>query len=149
SFPVIDDEHVDLLQKPKQGVALPLDPEIHCIAGDKPWPLDLLEDTSLQVRVDVGEKQHIRRLMAGRNMRAKSLEDVQLGIQGFRLIELIRIFPSPPKGFSLSALQTAQIDVPLAQKIQVLLREILPNNRNHAHGSEITRGGGKKGCGAP
>src|SRR5437879_13916110 len=109
-------EHFDPLQEPKQGVARPLDPEIHCIAGDKPRPLDLLEDASLQVRVDVREKQHIRRLMAGRNMRAKSLEDVQLGIQGFRLIELIRIFPSPPEGLSLSALQTGQIDVPLAQK---------------------------------
>src|SRR3989304_3574154 len=76
-------------------------------------------------------------------------EDIQLGLQGLRLIQGKAVLSPPSEGPPGPPLESGEIDFSPSQKLQRLHREVLTHHRHHAHGGEEAGTRGKVGRRTP
>jgi hypothetical protein len=90
--------------------------------------------------VDVAQEEHIRLPVVGRDLGAELLEDVELGEERGPVIQVVAVLAAPAEGPALCALQASQVDAPTLEDLQILLSEVLSNNRDDTHVGE------ERGC---
>ncbi len=109
---------------------------------------DLLQHRALQRGVDVAKKNE-RRIGIGIRQRGLEIrEDVELGGQRGALVHVLAVAPGPEKSFAAGTLEAGEIDVAALEDGHVFFREIIANDRDHAHRREMARGQGEIAGGA-
>src|SRR5437660_477269 len=89
-----------------------IEPELDRVAGNEIRFLDLVQDLELQLRLDVGEKDHARAAVRRRQRRVEPGKHVELGIKRLALLQTdAGIARGPAERLALEDLETAQVDV--------------------------------------
>src|SRR6266542_4481066 len=74
-----------------------------------------------------------------RQLGAELGEDVELGLERMRGVEIELVAPLPAEGPSGPAHQAGEVDVARSEEADVLLREVLPDDRHHPRRAEEAR----------
>jgi len=126
----VEQQDVHPGQDAGQRIGLALDPVVHRIEGDQGIPLHLVEDVVLQVGVDVAEKQVPDAPVVGMDLGFELGEDVQLGGQRVRLVQVAVVFARPEERLAAAALDLADIDPVVQEDSEMLIGEILADHRD-------------------
>ena len=118
------------------------DPVVHGVAAHQLHLLHGVAHAGLQDGIDVGQKQEIGVVVLSRNLRLKLLEDVELGVQRLRFVDVLAVFTGPVKGLAFRVLDAARVDAALVHHGFVLRGEVFADDGNHAHVGEVA--GGKR-----
>src|SRR5260221_1371267 len=97
-FGIVDHQNVDVFETLGQLGGSAFDPIIHGVESDVLWrTLDLLQYAALQIGSDVGQENVFGISEFLRQFRIEIGENVEVGDQGFALVQVLGIFSSPEK----------------------------------------------------
>ena len=113
------------------------DPEIHAVAGYHTRPLDLFEHAELEFRIDIAKENVFGRAIFFGNDRFERLEDVELRVQRPSLVEVVSVFAFPPEGLARCSREALDVDLMLAEDLDVFVAKISPDHGNHAHRRKV------------
>ena len=147
-FAVVKDEHVHAADEAGEGVFGDVDPEVHRVRDHEARLADLIEDMVLKVGRDVGQKDDWSLAVAVGQGGGEGLENIQLHGAGLTGVHVPHVFPGPAEGFAWNDLEAGEVDLAIAEKFDMFLREILADDANEADGREIRCGDGAVGSGA-
>ena len=147
-FAVVEDEHVHAADEAGEGVFGDVDPEVHRIRNDEAGLADLVEDMVLKVRRDVCQENDWSLAVAFGQGGCEGLENIQLHRAGLSGVHVPHVFARPAEGFPGNDLEAGEIDLAIAEKFDMLLREILADDADEADGREVRCGNGAVGSGA-
>ena len=136
-FGVVDQQDIDQLQRFREFLGRAFDPVIHGVAAGQAHTVHLAADIGLQRGLDVGQEQKLGVFVLFRNLRVESLEYVQVGEVGLRLVEVVGVGSAPAKGLALGALDAARVDAVLVEDILLLGTEVLAHDGDDAHLGEV------------
>ena len=83
-----------------QRVARGLDPEVHRVEAGQPRVLALLAHLPLQVRLDVGQEQHVGAARLLGQLRVEVAEHVQLRVVGVAHVQVPLVLAAPEEGLA-------------------------------------------------
>ena len=86
---VVEEQDVDDLRALLSGSSLALDPVVHGVAEDQLGRRTCSSTCALQHRVDVGQEDVVAVAVGLGDLRREVLEDVELGVQGVGLVEVV------------------------------------------------------------
>ena len=121
-----------------------LDPKRVRIQTDKFRVPHLAPHFTLQLRVDVAQKNVFRIAVAGGNFRLKLLEDIHLQIMHLAIVGILPIFARPVKCLARGVLDSGDIDAMFAENLFVLFAKVLAHNRNYTNLGKVARRKRKK-----
>ncbi len=147
-FTVIDQQNVEALQHAGEVLGVILDPVIHRVAADHLHLRHLAADVFLEDGVDVSKEEKLAVLIFGRNFGREALEDVELGVERLRLVEILHVRAAPEEALAGNVLDAARVDVVAGEDAFFLWAEILADHADDADGSEVTGGEGEMRGGA-
>ena len=101
----------------------------------------------LQRGLNVCQEQEFRVFVLLGNLGMESLKYVQVGVIGLRLAEVVSVGSAPTEGLPFRALQAANIDTVIVKYLLLRGAEVLADDRNDAHGREVTGSEREVGCG--
>ena len=101
---IVDQQHVDELQRLRQFLRLAVDPVIHGVAAHQPRVAHLPPHPGLQQGIDVGEEEKVGVEKFLRDLRVEILEDVQLGEVGLGFVEVLSVLSRPEERFAAGML---------------------------------------------
>src|SRR5690606_39441742 len=90
---------------------------VHGVHRHEARTLDLIEHPPLKLRVDVAEEDVLRAPVGLGQLGREVLEDVELGVERLRLVELVAVAPLPAEGLAGLAGQPLQVDVPALEEV--------------------------------
>src|SRR6266850_6146646 len=145
-LPVVDRHHVHFGEHAAQRVALALDPEVHGVQRDEPWALlHLTEHVELELGVDVRQEQIGHPPQPVGEHRPELGEDVELRLEGLRLVQVVSVLAGPAQGAALGSLEPGDVHAAVLEEPQMRLREVLADGRDQVHRSEEARRVGEVG----
>ena len=93
---IVHGDDIDLAEHAPERRVLPFDPEVHRVEGHQLRPLlHLAEHVELEPGVDVGEEEVGHTGQRGRELGAKVGENVELGVEGTRLVQIVAVRARP------------------------------------------------------
>src|SRR5690606_15902496 len=95
--------------------------------------------------VDVAEKDERRVAKPLGEHRIEVLEDVELGVEGVRLVQLVGVLALPAEGPARLAHEAREIDAARTKHREVLLVEVLTDDRDGLHRDEHRRADAEEG----
>src|SRR5579883_1329630 len=117
NLPFIDEHGIDAPYHLGQGIAFPLDPEVHGVERYERGAMHLLQNVELQGGVDIAQ-EHMGSIPIVRRQRGvKALEDIQTGIESVSHIHVVVVLANPAKRLAGSLLQPSEINPALAQEV--------------------------------
>ncbi len=125
-----------------------LDPVIHGVAADHLHLRHFAADVGLEDGVDVGEKEVFAVLVGVGDLGREALEDVQLGVEGVGLVEVLHVGAAPEEAFAGNVLDALGIDVAAGQDGFFFGAEVFADDANDADVSKVAGGEGEVGGGA-
>ena len=117
-----------------------LDPIVHGVAGHQFGLPDLQQHLPLEVGVEIAQEEILAGPVMFGEVGPKVGQDVQLGVEGLAVVEVISVLAGPAEGLARQDLQSRQVDVSGLQQGDVLLSEVVPDGRHHPDLGEV--GGG-------
>ena len=113
------------------------DPVIHRVAAHHADLRHLAAHARLQHRIDVRQKEILAvRVLAG-NLRLERLEDIQVGAQRLRLVQVARSTSRSSESSARCALDATRIDAAPRKHRLMLGQKIFADHRDHAHIGEV------------
>ena len=106
---IVDQERIEPGEHFGQIFAMAGDPVVHGVAAYHADLRHLLANVALQHGIDIGEKQEFAIFVGRRHLGGKGLEDVQLGVEGLGLVEVLHVRPGPVEAFARGVLQALRI----------------------------------------
>src|ERR1700682_4699673 len=94
-FGLVDDHEIDFTDDPGERLLRGGDPEIHRVERHEPRTAALFEHIHLQLRLDVGEEEDVRRTMLLREEGTEAGEDVELCVAGLRHVQIEAVLAAP------------------------------------------------------
>ncbi len=134
---IIERHEIDVAQEIQDVGAPALNPEVHRVARDEFRLLDLAQDIQLQARIDVGEEEIGRRAKLFRNLRAEVREHTEVSLECLRGIEIVSVATTPAKRLPLGALQSAEVDATLLERVELFDGIVGTYHADNAHLREM------------
>ena len=125
-------KHVHELQCFGKFCRRAIDPVIHGVAAGEADALHLAAHVGLQCRLDVGQEEKVGVFVLLGDAGLKSFEDVEVGVVGFRFVEVVGIGSAPAECLALRALDAAGVDVVLMENLFLLGAEIFADDGHDA-----------------
>src|SRR5690348_11526809 len=119
-FSIVERDKINVLEQLDEIGATRLNPEIHCIAGNELWLVDLLENIELQPRIDVAEehKGSVAELL--RNLGTEAREHPEMSLERLCGVQVVAIAPAPSERWPICLLETSEINPALLEGIEPL-----------------------------
>ncbi len=113
------------------------DPIVHGVAGHQFGLPDLQQHLPLEYGVEIAQEEILAGPVMFGEVGPKIGQDVQLGVEGLAVVEVISVLAGPAEGPARQDLQSRQVDVSGLQQGDVLLSEVVPDGRHHPDIGEI------------
>lgn len=143
SLAVVEDEHVDPLEEGEEVVLRCVDPEVHGVGDDKAWPLRLIEHMALEARSDIGQKDDRGATVRAGELWRKGFEDVEREAACLARVKIPVVFARPAEGRPFDHLQPFEVDPAPVEKLDILLRKIVPDDADEIYATEEAGGNGR------
>ncbi len=131
---VVEDQAVDVLDRPHEVLAGGVDPQVHRVERDEARVGQLAAHVELQLRLDVRQEQHVAGARALGQLRAEPLEHAELRVERLPGVEVPAVLAAPEEGPpSGDALDVRDVDAAAAHHVELGLAEVLPDRTDHAH----------------
>src|SRR6185312_5058747 len=105
-------------------------------------------DVGLKDGIDVGEEEIVGVLVLGGNAGREALEDVQLRVEGLRLVEVGDVGAGPGEAFAAGVLDAAGVNAAAGEDGFIFRSKVLADDGDNAHVGEVTGGEGEVGGGS-
>jgi hypothetical protein len=100
----------------------------------------LIQDAQLQFRVDIGQEEVTTMLIGCRDPGPKIFEDIEVGLVGDGLVEVMGVLPLPTKGFPLSLLQACEVDPSFLKEGEMSFWKVHADGADEVHLAEKAGG---------
>ena len=144
-FALVEEDDVDPLEDFDQLGALAGDPEVHGVADGELGTLHLVEHEELKLGVDVAQEEELRVSVVLGKGGLEVGEDVQVGEQGVRLVHVLLVVALPAEGEAIGPLEAFDVDLAVAEKLDMLFREVGTDDADHVDRAEEAGGHGGVG----
>jgi hypothetical protein len=114
-----------------------LDPQVHRVQADDARIRALLAHLALQVGLDVGQEDHVRRPGRPRQLGLPVGEHVELRVVGVAGVEVVLVLARPEEGLAArDVLDVVDVDAARAQHVVLGLAEVVAHRAHHTHVGE-------------
>ena len=142
---IVQHHAVYLTEEGEQFRARDVDPEVHRVADRQGAPGELAQKVHLHGWMRVPEEDELA-VLVGRGHLGRSLfQHAELGEERLPAVHVVEIAATPGEGAtggaSLESLQADALEG--LEDRRVLGREVAAHGTDHAHGGQVTRGGGE------
>src|ERR1700756_2880216 len=112
---------------------------VHGVTDNQLHSANLIQHLELHDRINITEKNVFSVTIADRQIGHEAGQNVEVQLQGITNVDVLVITTAPMKSIALFSPEAFEIDLTLAEQVQVFLGEILSDNSNNPHRSKKTR----------
>ena len=121
-------------------------PIVHGVTAHHAHLRHLRANIALQHRIDVGQKEEITILVGRRHFGSKGLKDIQLGVEGLGLVQVLHVRAGPVEALARSVLQALRIHTAAREHGFMLRSEVFADHSDDADIGKVACGQSEIGC---